>query len=110
MRTFTKQPWELFDYDIELEDYFDERDDQDYLVDIAATSVPPFGALPEIELGPDPLPDTQFLPGRGGLLRRGKVWIGGGLDKIDYIITCKITTFLGRQEELEFKIRVRETP
>ena len=110
MRTFEKQPWERFDYDVEMEDWFDERDDEDQIKSIGVTSVPPFGADPELELGPGNLPATQFLPGRGGLLRRGKIWIGAGTDGVDYIVTAKIETELGRRDEIEFKLKVREKP
>jgi len=110
MRTFTKQAWEVWDYDIEMWDWFNALDDADYMVDIAATCEPPFGTAPELELGPDSQPDWVLLPDRNGMLRRGKVWIGAGTDQVDYVITLKITTFLGRKEEHEFKIRVRDTP
>lgn len=110
MRTFTKQSWEVWDYDIEMYDWFNALDDEDYIVLIEATCNPAFGTAPDLVLGPDSQPDWVLLPDRTGLLRRGKVWIGGGTDKIDYIVTLRITTFLGRKEEDEFKIRVRDTP
>ena len=110
MRTFTKQPWETWDYDIEMFDWFNFLDDEDYIVNLEFSCVPPFGADPELEIGPDSQPDWQLLPDRNGLQRRGKVWIGKGTDKVDYVVTMKLHTYLGRRDETEFKIRVRETP
>jgi hypothetical protein len=111
MRTFTKQPWETWDYDIEMFDWFNFLDDEDFIANLEFSCVPPFGVdYPDLVLGPDTQPDWQLLPDRNGLLRRGKVWIGRGSDKVDYVVTMRLTTDLGRKDETEFKIRVRETP
>jgi len=108
MRTFPKQPSERIDIDIDMQDWFDERDDSDQIASMVITSVPAFGSAPALELGPGALPDTQLLIGKGGLNRIGKIWLGAGTDKVDYIVTAKITTDLGRLDETEFKIAVKE--
>jgi hypothetical protein len=38
---------------------------------------------------------------------RFKVWIGGGTDRVDYIVTCVVLTEQDRTKEVEFKIKVR---
>ena len=110
MRTFTKQSWETWDYDLEMFDWFNFLDDDDYITSLEISCDPPFGASPELELGPDDQPDWVLLQDRNGLMRRGKVWIGKGTDKMDYIVTVKLFTWIGRRDETEFKIRVRDTP
>ena len=111
MRTFTKQPWETWDYDLEMWDWFNFLDDEDFIKTLTITCNPPFGVeFPDLVLGPDAQPDWQLLPDRNGLLRRGKVWIGRGTDKVDYVVTVQLETDLGRKDETEFKVRVRETP
>lgn len=111
MRTFPKQPAEVVDYDLDYNDFFDERDDADQIVLMTITSDPTFGVGGgDLQLGPGSQPDWQLLPSRAGLNRIGKVWIGGGTDGEDYIVTFKVTTELGRLDEGEFRVRVRETP
>jgi hypothetical protein len=110
MRTFTKQSWETWDYDLEMFDWFNFLDDDDYIDTLIISCDPPFGTEPDLELGPDDQPDWVLLPDRNGLMRRGKVWIGRGTDKVDYIITVQLETWIGRKDETEFKVRVRDTP
>jgi len=109
MKTFVKQPAEIFDYDIDMVEWFDELDDSDQIASIAVTSVPAFAPSPGLELGPGALPDTQLLAaGPTGLNRIAKIWLGHGTDGVDYIVTAKITTDLGRLDESEFRMRVKE--
>ena len=110
MRTFEKQSWETWDYDLEMRDWFNELDDNDYITSLEVTCEPAFGPSPALTLGPDLQPDWVIIPDKCGKMRRGKVWIGYGTDQIDYVVTVKVFTFVGRRDENEFKIRVRDKP
>lgn len=38
---------------------------------------------------------------------RFKVWLGGGTEFVDYVVTCVVITEQDRQKEVEFKVKVR---
>lgn len=108
---FKKQPSEIVDYAIKMTDWFSPLDDSDYIASIAVTSSPAFGAgAGDLQLGPGALPDTTLMADKSGLDRIGKIWIGGGTDGTSYYVTAVITTDLGRVEEVDFKIKVKEEP
>lgn len=88
--TFTKQPLEVIDYDI---DYSDWLSDTDFLVS-DVTTVDGSGLIIDssIVLAPDVL----------------KIWLSGGTDGLTYKITALITTDDGRVKEDEFRIRIKD--
>ena len=102
-RTFTKQPAEVVDYDINMLDYFDDLtgDEVDTVV-ITVDSV----TVPPLEIGPGTHPEYALV---GDPKHVVKVWTGAGKDGEKYKITALITTFLERVEEVEFNLRVKET-
>lgn len=105
MTTFTKQPSEVLDYDIDMQSYLEEIDDEISGVTPAVITVDNV-TVPPLEIGPGSHPESEAL---GTPKRRLKIWIGGGLDGQKYKVTALITTADGRVEETEFQIRVKET-
>lgn len=89
LNTFTKQPSEVLDYDI---DYSSALDSGDTIV--AKTVIADTG------IGVD----TSMIVGGNTV----KIWISGGTNGITYKITSRITTAAGRVREDEIKIKVKE--
>jgi hypothetical protein len=101
--SFTKQPREVVDYDLDMEDYFEDlTGDQvaSVVVEIDTVTVPP------LEAGPGTHPEYALVGDPKHLV---KIWLGGGLDGSKYKITALITTDLERVEEVEFNLKVKET-
>jgi hypothetical protein len=98
-----KQPSEIYDYYIDGSDYFDEIEDTDEIDDIVITK--DVTTSPDLEIGPSTFPEYVLV---GDNPIDFKVWVGGGLDGTTYVITCLITTLVGRKEEYEFKLKVKE--
>jgi hypothetical protein len=98
-----KQPSEIYDYYVSGEDYFDEIEDADEIDTIVVTKDKV--TIPDLEIGPGTFPETVLV---GDDPQDFKVWLGGGLDGTTYKITCVITTVVGRVEEFEFKLKVKE--
>lgn len=96
-----KQPSESYDYLIVGADYFDELEDEDEIATVVITK--------DTTTDPDLVLADAILVLVGGLKQDFKVWLSGGLDKTTYKITCLITTVIGRIEEFEFKLKVKET-
>lgn len=88
--TFTKQPGETLDYDIEGGDWL-PRDDE--IISVAAV------ADAGISIGSTSIIDSG---------RTVKVWIFGGTSGTTYKVQVTMTTDDGRIKENEFKIKVRE--
>lgn len=92
MYTFTQQPSEVLDYDLDLSQYLPEGD----TIATVSASVSPTG--PDVSL-------TQYDNGK--LLV--KQWVGnGGVDGTDYKVTVVITSVGGRIKEWDFMIEIRE--
>lgn len=87
MYTFQKQPAEILDYDINLEDWLDGDE-------VNACTVT--------------APEGISYDGKNIFTDRVKLWFSGGTDKEQYKITALIVTEMGRTKEVDFKIRVRE--
>lgn len=103
MYTFQKQPNEVLDYDIDMSPWFSAIPGDDIQsVVITVTSVSE--EVPALVLGPGIHPDYLLM---GAEPVRFKVWIGGGTEFVDYVITCVVTTEQDRQKEVEFKVKVR---
>jgi hypothetical protein len=96
---FYKQPREVFDYYIDMEEYFKEYSG-DYIDEVGDITV-------EIE------PDGELSNDGVVLNNAGKngftAWFSGGVDGGRYKITYLINTREGRTEEEEMNIRVKET-
>lgn len=107
-KTFNKQSREVVDYDIDMTDYFEDLDDADQIsntgtpvtVEITPTTLSP------LTLGPGGQADYETVGDPRYIL---KIWLGGGLDGTRYKVTALITTVLGRVEEIEFNVKVKDT-
>jgi hypothetical protein len=103
METKAKQPREIVDYDINMEEYFEELDGDEVasvVLEVDNTTDP------ALELGPGDKGEYELV---GDPRETVKIWTGGGKDGESYIVTAIITTVVGRREEIEFKIKVKET-
>lgn len=103
MDTFLKQPRDVLDYDVDMTAWFagSPGDDiQSVVITITSLDEP----VPTLELGPLPHPTHVLL---GAQPVSFKLWLGGGTDYVDYIVTCLVSTEQDRQKEIEFKIKVR---
>jgi hypothetical protein len=103
METKEKQPSEIYDYLIDGTEYFDEIEDDDEIDTVVVTKDKT--TVPDLEIGPGTLPDYILV---GDNPQSFKVWLGGGLNLTKYKITCIITTLVGRTEEFEFYLKVKE--
>ncbi len=103
MEVFVKQPNEVLDYDVEMADWFSSIPFDDIeTVTITVTSVAE--EQPTLVVGPGVHPEYVIM---GADPKRFKVWIGGGTNFMDYIVTCVVLTEQDRTKEVEFKIKVR---
>ena len=102
--SFTKQPNDVLDYDVDMTDWFksDPTDDIN-TVTYAIESLQE--AIPTLELGPVPH-DEIVLIGSPALVF--KAWIASGTVNTDYKITFLVTTEQARKKEIEMKIKVRD--
>jgi hypothetical protein len=87
-----QQPFEVLDYDIDYTDFFDGENDV-------------ISAVTEIVTGPDATLDAQANVANGNTV---KVWIQGGTDGAEYLVTIRATTAAGRIKEDEIRVRIRE--
>jgi hypothetical protein len=88
VHTFTKQPADNLDYDIDLSEWLTEGDTVTGAVATADAG---------ITLGLTQFTDTKV-----------KQWVSGGTHGVKYKITVNITTALGREKQHDFQIRVKE--
>lgn len=107
MQTFTKQPREVLDFDIDLAPWFatmpgDDIEEAECDI-VAATS----GAVSELNLdnlvivrSVESDPDSPAY--------RVKVWLSGGLDGVTYKLRATIDTESGRRKEVDFKLKVKD--
>lgn len=104
MSTFTKQPGDVFDYDIDMSKWFTDipgDDIQSVTVSVSSDTEAP----PSLVAGPSPHPQVVLI---GAEPVRFKVWIGGGTNFNDYKVSCLVATEQDRVKEVEFIIKVRD--
>ena len=100
---FPKQPNDVLDYDVDMTDWFagiPTDNIQSVTISVSSTTE----ALPTLEVGPLPHP-RYILMGANPV--QFKLWLGGGTDGVDYVVTCVVLTEQDRVKEVEFKIKVR---
>lgn len=103
MYTFQKQPNDVLDYDVNLSAWFADipgDDIQSVVITITAAAEED----PTLIVGPGVHPDYVLM---GVEPVSFKVWLGGGTEFVDYVVTCVVTTEQDRQKEIEFKVKVR---
>lgn len=104
MSTFTKQPRDVLDYDVDMSEWFASIPGDDIeLVEVIVTSLSE--QEPTLIVGPLPHPAVILI---GSEPVRFKLWLGGGTEYVDYVVTCVVTTEQDRKKEIEFKIKVRD--
>lgn len=86
--SFEKQPDDKLDYGIDLDDWL-PASDKAISVSVNADS----GIT---------ISSTNVLD------RKVKIWIEGGEDRNNYLVSAEITTNEGRIKEVDFKIKVRQ--
>jgi len=89
--TFTKQPNEVLDYDIDYTSWLSETD----FVVSDITTVDGVGLVI----------DSSIVINSGTKL---KIWLSGGTDGATYKITARVTTSDARVKEDEFRVRIKE--
>lgn len=87
--SFTKQPAEVVDYDLDYTDWLTAGDN----VVSSVITVDIVGLTIVSVLINDP---------------RVKIWVSGGTDKVTYKLTVTTTTDEGRVKQDEFKIKVKD--
>lgn len=90
LATYTKQPAEVLDYDIDFSPWLS---DPDFITSIAVTA----------DAGITNTASTIFNSGKSV-----KVWLSGGVTATTYKIQVRATTSAGRVKEAEFRIKVKE--
>lgn len=90
MDSFTKQPTERLDYDVDFSDWLPNGD---AIITTAVTSSP--SGL------------TVYVTDAATLIP--KLWVSGGLDRISYVVSVTVETNQGRNKEVNFKIKVKDT-
>lgn len=103
MYTFQKQPNEVLDYDVDMSAWFSSIPGDD-IQSVVITITSAAEEVPTLVLGPGVHPDHLLM---GAEPVRFKVWLGGGTEFVDYVVTCVVTTEQDRQKEVEFKVKVR---
>lgn len=104
MSTFTKQPRDVLDYDVDMSEWFasipgDDINSVEVIITSLSEPVPtliagPIPHIPVILIGAEPV--------------RFKLWLGGGTEYVDYVVTCIVSTEQDRKKEIEFKVKVRD--
>lgn len=103
MYTFQKQPNEVLDYDVDMTPWFAGIPGDD--IQSVTITVTAIGEdAPTLVLGPGIHPEYLLM---GAEPVRFKVWLGGGTEFVDYVVTCVVITEQDRQKEVEFKVKVR---
>lgn len=103
MTTFTKQPRDVLDYDVDMATWFSAiAGDNIQSVDIQITC--DTEPLPTLVAGPLPHQACTLV---GANPVRFKMWLGGGTDYMEYTVTCVVLTEQDRIKEIEFKMKVR---
>lgn len=88
--TFTKQPGEVLDYDIDADGWLPDSDTIFSAITTAADGLTVQGT---------------YIINDG---RAVKVWVSGGVDGVTYKLEVTMTTEDGRVKQSEFKIKCRE--
>lgn len=104
MKTFQKQPQDVLDYDVDMSAWFAGIPEDD-IQSVSLTVTSPMEDPPLLVVSPLPHVKVLLIGERPTAF---KVWLGGGTNYCDYVVTCVVSTEQDRQKELEFKIKVRD--
>tara|TARA_B100000780_G_scaffold268628_1_gene226744 strand:+ start:402 stop:674 length:273 start_codon:yes stop_codon:yes gene_type:complete len=89
METYTKQPTERLDYDIDFTNWLPTGD----AIVTTVTSSTPAGL-------------TIYVTDAATIIP--KVWVAAGVDKKSYIVSVTVDTSQGRTKEVNFKVKVKD--
>lgn len=87
---YQKQPYDVDDYDITWEDYFDGRSDAISTISASAT------------------PSGLTIVGTSFTGVNSKVLCGGGVDGETYVVEVEMQTTSSRRKQVEFTVKVKE--
>lgn len=104
MYNFSKQPNDVLDYDLDMSEWFSNAPGDD-IESINITVKSYTEVEPTLVIGPVPHPEYVLM---GANPTRAKIWIGGGTDGNNYIVTCVVKTEQDRIKEAEFTVKVRD--
>lgn len=104
MKTFTKQPGDVLDYDVDMGDWFAGIPGDD-IQSVAVSVSSDMEAPAALVAGPLPHPVVTLM---GATPVSFKLWLGGGSNHVDYIVNCLVRTEQDRVKEVEFKVKVRD--
>lgn len=90
MDSFTKQPTERLDYDVDFSDWLPNGD---AIISTAVASTP--SGL------------TIYVTDAATLIP--KLWVSDGVDKNSYAVSVTVETSQGRSKEVNFKIKIKDT-
>ncbi|MBK5942710.1 hypothetical protein [Halorhodospira halophila] len=93
METFTKQPSDVLDYDVDLRPWLAETSDGIQQV--------------HVDISPDESGGLQ-LQSKAVYDEYVKLWLEGGKDRTTYNISVTVDTSAGRIKQIDFRMRVRE--
>ena len=100
LQTFTKQPADVQDYDIDF---------REWLAGLSDTAPGPASSTPGancLAVTADAGITIDFYTLAGGVV---KVWLSGGISGTTYKISATLTTTGGRTKQDEIKVKVKET-
>jgi hypothetical protein len=89
MDTYSKQPTERLDYDVDFSEW-----------------LPPGDAIITTAVGVEPAGLTIAVTDAATLIP--KLWVDGGVDGATYLISVTCETQYGRNKEVNFKLKVKE--
>jgi hypothetical protein len=103
MFTAKKQPTEILDFDVDLEQWFENAPGDE--IESVSTAV---ALLSGVEGGGTTLSvSATNLVGDPALA--AKIWLTGGVTGCAYKVTATLETEGGRRKQVEFKVNVKET-
>jgi hypothetical protein len=98
MDSFTKQPSEALDYDIDLTEWATTGDTVTK-TEVSVDSSVYAGSYASTGIDISISNDTTFIP---------KLWVSNGVDGTVYLVSVQITTSEGRLKEVDFKMKIKE--
>lgn len=103
--TFTKQPAEVVDYDIDFQEYLPE---DDYIASSGSPAVPTSATVFATSSTETPALlniESSYVIDGGKTLKQ---WITGGTSGVKYKVTVRITSTGGRVKEVEFVVKCKD--
>ena len=101
---FTKQPQDILDYDILMNDWFSDIE-TDGIEGITSVITSPTETVPTLQIGPETQP-TFVL--HGSPAHSFTMWVGGGTANVQYKVSLVVNTAEKRTKEVEVTFKVRD--